>query len=542
MSSDDTSLVGKEFGNYRLAEVLGKGGTSIVYRGVHKSIGSEVAIKVLRRSGSPAMVKRFFHEAVAASQIRHPGIATVFDYGQADDGVAYLVMELLQGENLGDRLRRRGRLDPIEAARLMRQVCGALIAAHDADIVHRDIKPQNLFVVRDADVVGGERVKVLDFGVAKLLAGDDPADPGDRKMLLGTPLYMAPEQFRGGQNGDRRTDVYQIGAVLYHLITGRPPFPDIRERMRAASADAPEIRPSLDGVLPGMDGVILRCLQRDPERRYPDVRALEDDLRGCVWEPTTATDQSPTIVQPIPDLRMSELRRDRKAGPVKVRGAHTLASASVASGFFRAADLGRTDLGRADLGRPELRRSELGPSRMFKESGEFFQQVRQTFEFYRKHLDEEYRQLSAQIESAHRLWIACVGVGFVILMAGLVAVLLGAVTQGVVTSSASTVMYFIVRVFQKREDYYRQEKSLKIKYLQYGNDWLLLIQSIEAIPDAAERLEEQHRLARVLLDRIRGEQGSRAPDGPVPAAPRRTERRSAGSRRAAPSPTPTPPP
>jgi serine/threonine protein kinase len=533
MSLDDTSLVGKEFGNYRLAEVLGKGGTSIVYRGVHKSIGSEVAIKVLRRSGSPAMVKRFFHEAVAASQIRHPGIATVFDYGQADDGVAYLVMELLQGENLGDRLRRRGRLDPVEAARLMRQVCGALIAAHDADIVHRDIKPQNLFVVRDADVVGGERVKVLDFGVAKLLAGDDAANPGDRKMLLGTPLYMAPEQFRGGQNGDRRTDVYQIGAVLYHLIMGRPPFPDVRERMRAAAADAPGIRPMLDGILPGMDGVILRCLQRDPERRYPDVRELEDDLRGCLWEPTNPTDQSPTIVQRIPDLRLREQRRPGPAEPAqgeppKLRGAHTLASASVASGFFHAADLGRSDLGQ---------------SRMFKESGEFFQQVRQTFEFYRKHLDEEYRQLSAQIESAHRLWIACVGVGFVILMAGLVAVLLGAVTQGVVTSSASTVMYFIVRVFQKREDYYRQEKSVKIKYLQYGNDWLLLIQSIEAIPDAAERLEEQHRLARVLLDRIRGEHGPRAPDEPPPAARRRTERRTSASRRAAPpTPTPTPPP
>jgi serine/threonine protein kinase len=517
MSHDDMSFVGKEFGNYRLAEVLGKGGTSVVYRAVHKSIGSEVAIKLLRRSGSPAMVKRFFHEAVAASQIRHPGIATVFDYGEAD-GVAYLVMELLQGENLGERLRRRGRLDPIEAARLMRQVCGALIAAHDADIVHRDIKPQNLFIVRDADVVGGERVKVLDFGVAKLLAaGADPAGASDRKVLLGTPLYMAPEQFRGGQNGDRRTDVYQIGAVLYHLIVGHPPFPDVRERMRAVAAGAPEIKPPLDGILPGMDGVILRCLQRDPERRYPDVRALEEELRGCLWEPTTAADQEPTIVHRIPELRPA-----RTAPPPKLRGARTLASATVASGFFRAA--------------------ELGPPRMFKESGEFFQQVRQTFEFYRKHLDDEYRQLSSQIDSAHRLWIACVGVGFVILMAGLVAVLLGKVTQGVVTSSASTVMYFIVRVFQKREDYYREEKSLKIKYLQYGNDWLLLIQSIEAIPDAAERLEEQHRLARVLLDRIKGKGGHRArpPDEPPPAARRKPERRPA-SRKAAGPPTPLPP-
>jgi hypothetical protein len=175
---------------------------------------------------------------------------------------------------------------------------------------------------------------------------------------------------------------------------------------------------------------------------------------------------------------------------------------------------------------------------MFKEGGEFVQQVRQTFEFYRKHLDDEYRQLSSQIESAHKLWIACVGVGFLILMTGLVAVLFGRVTQGVVTSSASTVMYFIVRVFQKREDYYRQEKSVKMKYLQYGNDWLLVIQSIEAIPDPADRLVEQHRLAQVLLDRIKGEDGRRGRDAEPPpgSAPKRESRPAPRKPAAAPPP------
>jgi hypothetical protein len=156
--------------------------------------------------------------------------------------------------------------------------------------------------------------------------------------------------------------------------------------------------------------------------------------------------------------------------------------------------------------------AQLSGSRLFSEGGEFFRQVRQTFEFYRKHLDDEYRQLSAQIDSAHKLWIACVGVGFAILLAGLFAVLLGSVAQGVVTSSASTMVYFIVRVFQRREDYYREQKATKMKYLQYGNDWLLLIQSIEAIPDAADRLEEQRRLSRVLLERIKREERPRARD------------------------------
>src|ERR1051326_3546444 len=317
MSQDATSLVGKEFGNYRLAEVLGKGGTSVVHRAIHKSIESEVAIKVLRPSASSDMVKRFFHEAVAASQIRHPGIVSVFDYGQQPDGVAYLVMELLQGECLGDRLRRRRQPDPIDAARagrgqldpmgpprLMRQVCGPLFPAHEADIVHRDIKPQNLFIVRDPDVVGGERVKILDFGVAKLLAANP--DVSDSNVVLGTPIYMAPEQFSGGEHADCRIDVYQVGAVLYHLITGHPPFPDVTQRMRRIADGKPDIRPRLDGIPLGMDSVILRCLQRDPASRYPDARALQEDLRGCLWEPTEATDQSPTMVLHIPDLNRNE--------------------------------------------------------------------------------------------------------------------------------------------------------------------------------------------------------------------------------------------
>lgn len=189
----------------------------------------------------------------------------------------------------------------------------------------------------------------------------------------------------------------------------------------------------------------------------------------------------------------------------------TLASASVASGFFRGADISR--------------------SRMFTEGGEFFQQVRQTFELYRKHLDEEYRRLSAQIDSAHKLSIACVGVGFVILALGIAVVLLGRVTQGVVTSSTSALIYFIVRIFQQREDYYREQKSLKTRYLQYGNDWLLLIQSIEAIPDGADRIEEQRRLARVLLDRIKSEEPR--PEAAAAAPPARTPERRPGTGRGA---------
>jgi hypothetical protein len=301
---------------------------------------------------------------------------------------------------------------------------------------------------------------------------------------------MAPEQFRGGGAADCRTDVYQIGAVLYHMIAGRQPFPDMKERLRDIAGRTSDGPAPVTSAAPGLQAVILRCLQRDPDRRYPDMRALDEALRGCLSEPIDAADASPTMVQHVTDLNRGNLLGNIS----RVRGMQTLASASIASGFFDNAPLSR--------------------SRLFAEGGEFFRQVRQTFEFYRTHLDDEYRQLSAQIASAHKLWIACVGVGFAILLAGLLAVLLGSVTQGVVTSSASTMVYFIVRVFQRREDYYREQKATKMKYLQYGNDWLLLVQSIEAIPDAADRLEEQRRLSRVLLERIKREErpGGRAKD------------------------------
>jgi serine/threonine protein kinase len=493
MSQDEPSYVGREFGNYLLAETLGRGGMSVVYRAIHKSIESEVAIKVMRQPGSHDMVKRFFHEAVAASQIRHPGIVSVFDYGHQADGTAYLVMELLQGQNVGDRLRRRGTLDPGEAVRLMRQVCGALIAAHEAEIIHRDIKPQNLFIVRDPDVMGGERIKVLDFGVAKMSLGSSDLD--ETNALVGTPIYMAPEQFLGGESADCRTDIYQVGAVLYRMLAGRPPFIDGWRRSQSPTGGRSDEPPRLTSVSPRLEAVILRCLESDPSKRYQDMRALEDALRTGEVDPVSSSDESPTAVQRVPDLRREPPPAIRPSG----RGIHTLASASVASGFFENVQLSR--------------------SRLFSEGGEFFRQVRETFEFYRKHLDDEYRQLSAQIDSAHKLWIACVGVGFAILLAGLLAVLAGRVTQGVVTSSASTMVYFIVRVFQKREDYYREQKATKMKYLQYGNDWLLLIQSIEAIPDAADRLEEQRRLSRVLLERIKREERPHARDHRGPAGP-----------------------
>src|SRR5689334_23378485 len=196
-------MIGEVVGSYRITSQLGSGGMGVVYAAEHVVLGSKAAVKMLqpRHSFDQETVTRFFNEARAATRIKHPGIIGVFDFGKHSSGSAYLVMELLEGETLHQRIRRLGRMTARDALVVGRQIASALDAAHTAGIVHRDLKPHNLFIVADPDLPGGERVKVLDFGIAKLAveaAGGPGSTGGTREgALLGTPKYMAPEQCRG---------------------------------------------------------------------------------------------------------------------------------------------------------------------------------------------------------------------------------------------------------------------------------------------------------------------------------------------------------
>ncbi len=263
---------GTAIGSYCLLEKLGEGGTGTVWIAEHTLLGRRAAIKLLHPTYSTheVMVQRFFNEAKAVAAIADPGIVQVFDFGVHTDGSPYLVMELLDGEAVDARLRRLGRLTPWDAIRLTRQAAMSLSAAHGKGVIHRDVKPENLFVARDPAMPGGERVKVLDFGIAKLSQGE-----GKHKTrtgaVLGTPAYMSPEQCRALGNIDHRTDVYSLGAVLFCLVTGRPPFEGegAGDAIISHVRDLPPVPSSLAPDLPaGLDGVILRCLEKDPARRY----------------------------------------------------------------------------------------------------------------------------------------------------------------------------------------------------------------------------------------------------------------------------------
>ncbi len=256
-----------------------------VYLAEHPEIGRRVAIKVLRTdlNTDPELRGRFLNEARAANAIRHPSIIEILDSGTTAQDVAYLVMELLEGESLRQRIQRMGRLPPRQALDLAEQVASALAATHDKGIVHRDLKPDNLFIVVDEHDPKRERVKVLDFGIAKLhptfSSGGVKTHTG---ALMGTPMYMSPEQCSGAKEVDHRSDIYSLGAILYEAICGRPPFVStgfgelVNMHLSVAPPSPRMTVPSLDE---NVEAIILRALAKAPDDRFASMGEFQAALQ-----------------------------------------------------------------------------------------------------------------------------------------------------------------------------------------------------------------------------------------------------------------------
>jgi len=264
-------MIGETIGNFRIVSRLGRGGMGEVYLAEQQSIGTRVAVKVLlaQISADAEHVQRFFNEARAVSRIQHAGIVKIFDVGFHASGHAYLVMEYLEGESLARRIQRSIRVSPAHIADLGRQIASVLDATHSAGITHRDLKPDNIFIVPDRELASRQRAKVLDFGIAKLtgtLAGNSPRTLG----TMGTPAYMAPEQWGDASKVDWRADIYSLGCVVFEMATGRPPFvvttlaeacgKHLTEIPVAATSLVPELPPELDELIACM-------LEKRPEDR-----------------------------------------------------------------------------------------------------------------------------------------------------------------------------------------------------------------------------------------------------------------------------------
>ncbi|MBN1771746.1 MAG: serine/threonine protein kinase [Deltaproteobacteria bacterium] len=265
-------------GKYRLERLLGEGGMGSVHEARHQLIGRACAVKLLRPeiAHDVQAVQRFLREARAAAAIGHRGIVDVYDVGVSPQGRPYLVMELLRGESLGQRLHGGRRLEAAAAAEILVQVLDALAYAHRAGIVHRDLKPDNLFLVPERG--GSESVKILDFGVSRMQRPDVPDEALTRSgMVLGTPHYMAPEQAAGATDIDHRIDLYAVGVILYRCLTGRLPFSGDNYNqliLRIATVPFPRAREVEPSIPEELEAVILRATERERERRYPDADAM----------------------------------------------------------------------------------------------------------------------------------------------------------------------------------------------------------------------------------------------------------------------------
>jgi len=286
----EDEFLGKTMGKFQLLELIGEGGMGKVYLAEHTMIGRMAAIKLLRPkyAARKDIVHRFFQEARAVNQIRHDNIVQITDFveGEGKAGHTYLVMELLTGDNLGDLLRRGETLDPLRALDIFIQICSAVQAAHSVGIVHRDLKPDNIFLVRRTGISGEESefVKVLDYGVAKLM-GDAIAEE-KKNVVIGTPAYMSPEQ-ASAREVDHRADIYSLGAMMYRVLCGRPVFEgsSIQEYVKKHLQQTPippnQVMADIGGKIPpGLENVILTCLEKDPANRFQSASELRLALVG----------------------------------------------------------------------------------------------------------------------------------------------------------------------------------------------------------------------------------------------------------------------
>ena len=270
-------------GKYRLLRPLGKGSMGEVWAALHINLGREVALKLIYE-GSPELAARLKREAQACGRLEHPNIVRVYDFGETDGGDPFLVMEMLAGETLADRLARRQRLPLGEAVSIALDVARALRAAHEAGVIHRDLKPANVFLCQRPE---GETVKVLDFGVSKILSVDDMSVT-TTGALVGSPAYMSPEQARALREIDPRADVWSAGVLLFEMLTGQRPFPSptvVGVVADILAGPIPTLASVLPGVDPRVDQVVGRCLTRALDQRMPSAAALIEALAPVLGPP-----------------------------------------------------------------------------------------------------------------------------------------------------------------------------------------------------------------------------------------------------------------
>jgi eukaryotic-like serine/threonine-protein kinase len=320
-------------GKYRVEKVLGYGGMGVVVSAFRGDLEQRVAVKFLSQAAAerPDAAERFRREARAAAKIRSEHVARVLDVGTLNTGLPYMVMEFLEGNDIAEELRRLTVLPITDAVEFVLQAIEALAEAHAAGVVHRDLKPGNLFLARRAD--GSRRVKVLDFGISKALTGSSVEELSLTKTaaLIGSPLYMAPEQMRSAKDVDVRADIWSLGAMLYEMLTGQPPYTgdSIPQLCAALLHDDPlPLRQHRPEIPEGLEQAVLQCLMKDRNHRFPTVFELGRALLPYAMPESRIHVERAERVLGVTDVTMSGMLPSASY-PSLPRGASPLASVPV---------------------------------------------------------------------------------------------------------------------------------------------------------------------------------------------------------------------
>lgn len=294
----EESLVGGILQSYHIIKKLGEGGMGAVYLGEHVKMGRKSAIKVMTQSlaQDPDAIARFNREAANAASINHVNVCAIYDFGETQDGTIFLAMEYIEGEALTDLIKREGPIDLQRAGAILKQTADALQAAHELGIVHRDLKPDNIMIAKARD--GSDLVKVVDFGIAKAMSGEEGQDVTRTGLVVGTPEYMSPEQLSGDKL-DGRSDVYSLSLVYFRTITGTLPFQadSAQEAMIKRLTDDPaRLNDALDGASfpPKLQTVMDRAMERMPSDRYSTANEFAADVLDA-----TVGAPGPTAPPPI---------------------------------------------------------------------------------------------------------------------------------------------------------------------------------------------------------------------------------------------------
>lgn len=333
MSAD--SRLGMQVGNYVIKKLLGEGGMGAVYLAEHPRIGRQVAIKILSSyiAAQPQVAQRFEAEAKLITRIEHPNIIEIFDFGSLEDGSLYYIMEVLKGRELAYVIRKNKKMTPAEAWPYVEQVCAALQAAHELGVIHRDLKPENIFVLDKEPLT----IKILDFGIAKLLETAGGVSLTNTGMVMGTPLFIAPEQAAG--EPDRispRTDIYSLGVMLYWMLSSKLPFTGTAPgRVMAAhiSEKPPPILEHEPALPQALAALVHRCLEKEPNDRPDSVQevaaafaqAMEADesqaaplVTRADEEASPATEEcAATTIDPVVDIPANEEEEHHQETPAR---------------------------------------------------------------------------------------------------------------------------------------------------------------------------------------------------------------------------------